>query len=467
MADNLIRIVMQSQGTAKVSTDLQQVSKRARAAGIAMTDLARAMRSQDAVLNQHNKIVNRFSGEQIEMNQLLGEASRQSRAFKAEYLSLMFGAQLAARQIQRVMTSSISAFQEIATESNLANQSLAAFSANITFLRFSIGRAIAEGLEPFLPIFTDIVEKMVDFIDENPEEVFATLGGFFAAFSGLAIAGSTALFINSLIQLAKNGGALGTILTNTENGLANIKRIAAGGIGVWFIFQGFMDLEDRPIKGIAELIAGTALSRYAITGSFGRFGKTAIAIAAVLVFVDDPTGTAKFLGRMAGIVLRLALDLGIAMGKIILNYLMKPFAMLAGLVGIELPKFENPFQGSAGAFKEGAVEGFFGSQEELVAAHERWFGTIDGIETETNKLAQETFPAVSEASMVMSNEASSNFEVLGSSTRATFDDIEFTVDDSVSRITERLNSIPRNIDVTVNVTERRTGSLISQLFRNT
>lgn len=488
MADNLIRIVMQTQGASKVSGDFQTLQQRAKELNISMTNLRRGIRDTETVFTGEGEAVNRITAQHQDLNKVLSAGSRQARMFRMEYLSLMFGAQIASRQIQRVMTSSISAFQEIATETNEANQTLAAFGAQFTFLKFTIGQAIAQGLAPFLPIFTDIVERMVDFIEQHPEETFYALAGAFALFSAIAISASALLFLNGLKQVFGTS-AIADNAFSLQTALGGIARIAAGGIGAFLIIRGVLNADEKPIRSLADLVAGTALMRFAYTGKLTGGVTWAIGIAAVLYFVDDPEGVSHFLGKLFGRFLRFAYDISQLVARQVIGVLGEAISKVLGIF-IDTSSIDNwldelssrqvnPFGLAGAAFAEGANEGFgdeidfFGKT--LKAEDIDWYETFsvpqaqqvleqdipNSIGKLTDAISGDQEGSISSSLM----EARVDIENFGNVSEEVFTNMSNSVIGETDRIIERLNSIPREIDVTVNVTERGAGGTLSRILR--
>ena len=164
----------------------------------------------------------------------LSTTTSNMRRFRMEWLSVMFFSMQMQRVLKRILSSSIKTFMQIAGETDSANQSMASFGAQINFIRFTLGRAIAEAFEPFLPTFTKFVEKIVDFIEENPEKVVWGLVGAFVTFFGLFTAAQIALVTTGLAQIASNIAAVGA----KALALSGLKAISIG-LAIYFTYEGF------------------------------------------------------------------------------------------------------------------------------------------------------------------------------------------------------------------------------------
>lgn len=89
--------------------------------------------------------------------------------FHMEALSMMFGFQMMGRAVSSFASDSISTFMKITNGMTENGRALMQLSATWTFLKFTIGDAIAGALAPLIPMIVDLMMKISDWIDQNPE----------------------------------------------------------------------------------------------------------------------------------------------------------------------------------------------------------------------------------------------------------------------------------------------------------
>ena len=140
--------------------------------------------------------------------------------FRMEFLSFMFFGAMVQKTFTKIATTTIQAFKEIAAGQGLAAQSLIALDAGWTYLKFTIGNAIATALEPLMPTIINIVNTIADWIQKNPELTASVILG--------AIAFGFLLFMLGQIMLTVNSTITFFITLNTWL-LAN--AVAAGSLG--------------------------------------------------------------------------------------------------------------------------------------------------------------------------------------------------------------------------------------------
>jgi ElaB/YqjD/DUF883 family membrane-anchored ribosome-binding protein len=114
------------------------------------------------------------------------------RTLRMAGLSLMVFGFATARILQSIATSATSSFQEIINSNGYLNTNLNRLVLMWEFLKFTIGSAINESLGPYIDKIQEVVEKVQNWIEENPE-LFSSLLmigialGLMAGFLGLII----------------------------------------------------------------------------------------------------------------------------------------------------------------------------------------------------------------------------------------------------------------------------------------
>jgi len=188
----------------------------AKIAGISVKKLEKELKKMNLeikTLKGGGKVAfNRLTGAVQPLGKAMEKATENTKRFKMEWLGILFGAMMAARRLQTIMSSSISTFMEVAGANNEANQALAAFGAQWKFLKFAIGGALAEAFAPLLPTFISFVEWITEFVEQHPHLTAWSLASAFTAFSLGSILAQFTLFAASL-KLVLGKAGLDGILT--------------------------------------------------------------------------------------------------------------------------------------------------------------------------------------------------------------------------------------------------------------
>lgn len=424
MADNIIRIAVVAE-TEAAQAKFKELGQIAKASGLGFTDLRRGLIASDKVINDAGKVVDRFTTKSKEMNQVLKASAQQARAFRFEFLGILFGAQVIQRQLSRLSTQAVTTFSDIAGEANPANQALAAFGANITFIRFSLGRAIAEGLLPFLPIFVDVSEAIVDFIDQHPEEVFSAL----AIALGTAVAGTIvaqwALLASSISNLASNAGGIAQL---TKNLGALGVRGAGITIGVAGIYQGIQDAEGNPIKSAGDFLLGIGGIQLAL-GKTGKGPIGFISLGLQLQFLADPALAGKVIGFLFNIILTIARVTTEVIAGII-----------EAITTLDISKLTEPLADNFADFGEKFQEGF---QPQISEENRDFFDKLFGRPEDVQKRFNDIEQGFGRFDVAAFN-SQLGIRDFGAEFRATGDSTVMQVD----RISQALNLIPTEITTT-------------------
>ncbi len=179
------------------------------------------------------------------------ETTKGMRRFQMHLLSLMFFGMMLQRTFNKVMQSSVDAFMKISEGATLAGQGITALSAHWEYLKFAVGNAIATALLPFLPVITNIIEKIVDWVSENPKLVAAIVMIGLAAGTALLTFGQLGLGIMGVIMwVEKAGGALGILSGILKFGI--VGAIIAAIVG--FVF--FREKTIETINNVIEFLRG-------------------------------------------------------------------------------------------------------------------------------------------------------------------------------------------------------------------
>lgn len=140
-------------------------------------------------------------------------------------LSILFMGQMIAAAMERMATASITSFMKISQGQGEASKAMTVLTAQMEYLKFTFGNAIATALIPMLPAIINIVEAISEFIQEHPKLVSM---GFAFGFIFVRVA---ALAANIILLIAGIRSMLG-FGTHTYLEKVGIKALEAQyGIG--------------------------------------------------------------------------------------------------------------------------------------------------------------------------------------------------------------------------------------------
>lgn len=293
-------------------------------------------------------------------------------------LSMMFFGMQIKRVFSRIASISIDTFMKIAGSTDLAKRVFVSLTAALTFLKFTIGDAIARALEPFMPMIIGIIETVTDWIYKNQKlaGILIIVGLLIGAL--MMVLGQVMTFINGIIG----------ILPKFRSGLTGLQPAVSGLIGFFtqlgivgslifgvvlisalaMFIQNFMGVRDD-LKKLFESLMGI-FSGFAdvfvglLTGNYEQFvrGVKKILAYGLQLLVTFAKLAVKLL---IGIPMMLARILGYAV-RLIVSALMSALSAMADIVADFLEQFSNlPIVGGlfAGAARmaRGAAEWLSGS----------------------------------------------------------------------------------------------------------
>jgi len=275
MADQLNRIIikLEEEGHKEVATALRgygQALKGAKTGTTATVQELKRLNKGSAVITYRLK---KLKNGTVEVSQGFSTTVTDMRRFRMEWLSILFFTMNAQRQIQRVMSQSVTTFMKIAGETNRTNQTLAAFGAQINFIKFTLGRAIGEVFEPLLPAFSKIVEATADFIEQHPDTVVWGLVGAWGAFKALNILAQLSLVADAFLNITDRIGEATTALETFKTAAMIGAGIVITWLGIEFIRKGIeQEKWWMELLGILMTTFGGALIGWKIGALIGGIG---------------------------------------------------------------------------------------------------------------------------------------------------------------------------------------------------
>ena len=174
-----------------------------------------------------NDLIEKDKIKTIKLNKKLGE-QKQAKPKKSLFdfsrsmgaLSILFAAQAISMALQRMATLSVQSFMKITQGQTEAGKGMTALAANMEYLKFTFGNAIATALLPFIPAITNIIQKVGDFIQKHPKLV--TMGfAFMWIFTKVTLLNAQIILLLSGIQNL-TGASIATSLTNLSKRFSNI-----------------------------------------------------------------------------------------------------------------------------------------------------------------------------------------------------------------------------------------------------
>lgn len=128
-------------------------------------------------------------------------ARQMNSGFTMANLGIMFFGMMIQRFFVNLATISLKTFKDIAGSTSYLTQGIAKLEAAWTFLKFSVGNAIATALLPLIPRIMEIVMAIGEWINRNPKLVAEIIKWGAIIGAALFLLGSFALGLNSLRSL--------------------------------------------------------------------------------------------------------------------------------------------------------------------------------------------------------------------------------------------------------------------------
>jgi len=125
-----------------------------------------------------------------------------TKRFRAEFLSILFLGMVIQRTFSRIAKSAIDSFTKIAEGSELANRTFGVLGASLTFLKFTIGEALARAILPMMPAIVAIIDAIAEWVTTNPKLTSSLIAIGFLLGTVLVTAGQLVLGLDGLSRIA-------------------------------------------------------------------------------------------------------------------------------------------------------------------------------------------------------------------------------------------------------------------------
>lgn len=307
MPDNIREILINIKATKdtsafeKIAGELDQLGKGSKLVVKDINALG------DVTSTTFRRIVDEEGNVFLGVKKSLTVTNKALREFRMEWLSVMFFSMGAQRKLVGVMKNSISAFTKIAGESNRANQAIVSLQAQFTYLKFTIGSAIGEALIPVLPALAEFIEKIVDFVDKHPDEVFWGLATAIGVFAGAFVLGQLALFADALFNIFTRATAAEKAIKSLGVIAQELKYLPLAASITFVIKDIFFD-KKGDFEPEDKLFASGFFAMFKKGGIMAKFkaGGIVFTILSAIEFLEDPEGTGKFVADFANYMFKIA-----------------------------------------------------------------------------------------------------------------------------------------------------------------
>lgn len=122
-------------------------------------------------------------------------------------LSIMFFGMQMRKFFEGIAQASLSTFLKLSADTEMANNTINRLSAGLEGVKFAIGDAINTALEPFEGLLSNVVDRVIDFIDTHPDVIAWGIGLGVVVGTAMELLGQISLLI---IGLAAAKFAFGT-----------------------------------------------------------------------------------------------------------------------------------------------------------------------------------------------------------------------------------------------------------------
>lgn len=256
-----------------------------------------------------------------------------SKKFQGWALSVLFLSQQIQRSFQRMTTSSMKMFQDVAHSANGLVTNIDRLNGEWQYLKFTIGEAINTALAPLLPLITDVVTKLADWISRNPK-LTATL-------LALGIVISYLVNIGAQLVLLFNGLAMAGFIGTASAGIPVLTKF---GNLIEKLALGLFPALGLEIARTRLALAG--MSAMSKLGLAGMVTGIILAIAWLIKFTEQVGGIGGTLKAVASGLIRVFAFIGDLLTRAILipfQTLIGLIARLMDLVGMSTPEWMEDF----------------------------------------------------------------------------------------------------------------------------
>ncbi len=165
------------------------------------------LKKQITSVKPMEKVGKRMITTQANLNKKTGQwtktvsvAQNKLKRFKMEFLSVMFFGMLLQRTFSRLLRSTVSTFTKIMEASGFLGTAIQRLGVHFEFLKFTVGSAINQFLEPLMPAILNIISLVNEWVQLHPKLTAGIILGGFALGLMLFLIGTLTLGIGGLIM---------------------------------------------------------------------------------------------------------------------------------------------------------------------------------------------------------------------------------------------------------------------------
>jgi hypothetical protein len=136
------------------------------------------------------------------MDSMQKESFRGQRNVLMSGLSLMFFFRQLNMQLTGIAKNAFNTFNKMTANTELANNSINRLAVGMDAVKFTLGSAFSDVLEPMMPTILSFLESVIDFIDQHPKLTVWSAGIAILTTGLLAFIGSLSLLFNGLTKLS-------------------------------------------------------------------------------------------------------------------------------------------------------------------------------------------------------------------------------------------------------------------------
>jgi len=273
-------------GLAELDGRQELLARGAAKYGKTVGQLSGELQRQGVYIDKTGRAMSVTTGKFLKTKDAIRSAAKNIKEFRMELLGTLFFGMMLQKMFLGLARSAVDSFMKITEGQTAAAQAITRLSGAWQFLKFSIGDALATALMPFMDTIVGIIDKVADWIEQNPKlvatilivgaavgtilmafgalglgitstiQAFGFLGKAFTAFTGLLAAHPIILIIMGIIAAVL---LLYTLWTNNWFNIRQVTGVVIKGIANVFFYlteagQLLWDFMNRMWIGILNIV---------------------------------------------------------------------------------------------------------------------------------------------------------------------------------------------------------------------
>jgi len=187
-----------------VASQMRGLERWSKKLDVPIRDLSSGLAAQNLVWKKSGRLYDVAAAKTVKIGAAMGKAKKIAKAFKFEWLGVMFAGMALTRVFKTIFRATYETFTKAGGLLTKQGQAVLALSAHWELLKYSIFNALITALEPLIPAITKIIWWMADWVTRWPRLTAAiVLGGF--------VIGTLALVVGQLMLAFNAIKALGLV----------------------------------------------------------------------------------------------------------------------------------------------------------------------------------------------------------------------------------------------------------------